>query len=155
VLFIYIHVVHGCTLDHLRADYKCVKSNSRERRIFGPETLHSGDRIYILKRLKTMHFVVETTPEIDFHTLSWLNSTYPCTLWDNSSTRSAHPLAQHSVSGPHPELIGLKNIHNCKMTNDWWLLETFCSPLPCLFLPAVKFVIMKLISKFGSYNSPR
>ena len=41
---------------------------------------------------------VETVQEIGFHTLILMNSTYPSTIWDKSSTSYARVLEQYSMS---------------------------------------------------------
>jgi hypothetical protein len=55
-------------------------------------------------------FFVETILDIGFHTLSFMNSTYPSTIWDKSFASYARMLAKYSMSGQSERLWNLLQI---------------------------------------------
>jgi hypothetical protein len=52
----------------------------------------------MLKRGLKQCFFEEMILDIGFHTFSYINSTYPSTIWDKSSASYARALAKNSVS---------------------------------------------------------
>jgi hypothetical protein len=65
--------------------------------------------------LETRLFFAESLPDIGFHTLSLMNSTYPSTIWDKSSASYARALAKNSVSDSHRKIHQKqKQLYKCE-----------------------------------------
>ena len=54
--------------------------------------------------------VLKTLQEMAFHSLSLVNSTYPCRIWENSFTSYARTLAENSMSEHNKKLLRANSI---------------------------------------------